>query len=100
MPHDAHQLACTGLDRFGRVIDQRWLNSSDVSVDRYQYTYDRNANRTSKVNVLNGSFTEVCAYDGLNRLVDVQRGSAAYQSWVLDALGNMNSVTTNREDQT
>src|SRR6516162_1393506 len=32
----------TGLDRFGRVADQRWLNiSTGVATDRFQYGYDR-----------------------------------------------------------
>ena len=31
----------TGLDRFGRVVDQRWINGSNTDVDRYQYGYDR-----------------------------------------------------------
>jgi hypothetical protein len=32
----------TGLDRFGRVIDQNWLKSSaGASTDRFQYGYDR-----------------------------------------------------------
>jgi hypothetical protein len=32
----------TGLDRFGRVIDQNWVNtSSGTSAARYQYGYDR-----------------------------------------------------------
>ena len=31
----------TGLDRFGRVIDQNWYNAATgTSTDRYQYTYD------------------------------------------------------------
>jgi RHS Repeat. len=35
-----------GLDRFGRIVDQRWLKSSDGSaLDRLQYSYDRNGNR-------------------------------------------------------
>ncbi|MEI7924532.1 MAG: hypothetical protein WCJ40_21700 [Planctomycetota bacterium] len=32
----------TGLDRFGRVIDQVWRNSSSGALlDRYQYGYDQ-----------------------------------------------------------
>ena len=34
----------TGLDRFGRVIDQVWRNSSGSVIDRYQYGYDRVGN--------------------------------------------------------
>jgi hypothetical protein len=35
----------TGLDRFGRVVDQRWWNASNTDMDRWQYGYDRNSNR-------------------------------------------------------
>ena len=32
----------TGLDRFGRVVDQRWIKtSSGTATDRFQYGYDR-----------------------------------------------------------
>ncbi len=48
----------TGLDRFGRVQDQRWINGSGMAVDRYQYSYDRNGNRLTKENVLESSFDE------------------------------------------
>src|SRR5262249_21658513 len=37
----------TGLDRFGRVDDQRWLKTSTgTATDRFQYGYDRDSNRT------------------------------------------------------
>jgi hypothetical protein len=33
----------TGLDRFGRVVDQRWIDTTDGShTDRFKYGYDRN----------------------------------------------------------
>jgi hypothetical protein len=31
-----------GLDRFGRIVDQRWRTST-TEIDRYQYGYDRNS---------------------------------------------------------
>ncbi len=35
-----------GLDRFGRIVDQRWRKTSDGShTDRFAYGYDRNGNR-------------------------------------------------------
>ena len=34
----------TGLDRFGRVIDQNWTKSGGGAVARYQYGYDRDGN--------------------------------------------------------
>ncbi len=41
-----------GLDRFGRVIDQRWIKSNDVDnpLDQFKYGYDRNSNRLYKDN--------------------------------------------------
>jgi hypothetical protein len=34
-----------GLDRFGRVIDQDWVNTATgASTDRFQYAYDRAGN--------------------------------------------------------
>ncbi len=36
----------TGLDRFGRVVDQRWIRAADASAtDRFQYGYDADGNR-------------------------------------------------------
>lgn len=84
-----------GLDRFGRIVDQNW-NKSGTAVDRYQYAYDRNGNRTSRTNVLNSLFNEVYTYDGLNQIITFNRNSGARTlAWDYDALGNMESVTTN-----
>jgi YD repeat-containing protein len=87
----------TGLDRFGRVIDQNWYNTATTSsVDRYQYGYDRNSNVLWKQNLLAGYNSELYTYDNLNQLTSMQRGtlnsthtglvgSANYsQSWNLD----------------
>jgi hypothetical protein len=42
-----------GLDRFGRVIDQRWVQGpGGVGQDRFKYGYDANGNRLYKENVL------------------------------------------------
>jgi hypothetical protein len=106
----------TGLDRFGRVVDQRWIVTSGGShTDRFQYAYDRDSNRLYKNNLVASSQSELyhangssAGYDSLNRLTDFERGtlsasgsvldtvSSASHSidWSLDALGNMASVTT------
>src|SRR5579862_9936808 len=47
-----------GLDRFGRVVDQRWINGAGVDQDRYQYTYDRDGNVTAKANVIYSPMSE------------------------------------------
>jgi hypothetical protein len=66
----------TGLDRFGRVVDQRWIKTSTgTATDRFQYGHDRDGNRLYRDNLLNNSFDELyhangasAGYDGLNQL--------------------------------
>jgi RHS repeat-associated protein len=109
----------TGLDRFGRVVDQRWLvTSTGTATDRFQYGYDRDGNVLFKSNLVNTAFSELYhangagnGYDNLNRLVAFARGTlngtndtisspSHSQSWSLDALGNWSSVTTDGTAQT
>ncbi len=91
----------TGLDRFGRVIDQNWYDTATgTSTDHYQYTYDADGNVTAKANLLDSALNETYTYDSLNRLTDTTRGGVDYQSWTLDALGNDTSVTTQGVQQT
>jgi RHS repeat-associated protein len=92
----------TGIDRFGRVVDQRWVQGSGTSapdVDRLQYTYDRNGNRLTATNALNATFNETYTYDALNQIQSFARGStsspSATQAWQFDALGNWTTLTTN-----
>ena len=102
----------TGLDRFGRVVDQRWINGSNTDVDRYQYGYDRDGNRLYKDNKVISSLSEVYTYDSLNQLAsyklgtlngtktDVTGSPSNSQSWDYDAVGNWDSITTNSTTQT
>ena len=97
----------TGLDRFGRVADQRWITGSGstaTDVDRYGYTYDRNSNRLTRSNALAAAFSETYSYDALNQLQGFIRGSTSSpstsQDWEFDALGNWTTVTTDGVDQT
>jgi len=83
-----------GFDRFGRVIDQFWVDTNDDAVDRYQYTYDRDSNRTAKDNLLESDFDETYTYDNLNRLTDFDRADGFDQSWDQDAQGNFDEVDT------
>jgi RHS repeat-associated protein len=110
----------TGLDRFGRVVDQRWVNGSGQDIDRYQYGYDPNGNRLYRDNVLNDALDELyhangpaASYDPLNQMVEYRRGplsdtnldgipdtvaNASFsQVWAPDAAGNFDgpaAVTT------
>jgi RHS repeat-associated protein len=102
----------TGLDRFGRVIGQNWVNGAGTSVERLQYGYDRDGNLLWRNNLVNTAYGELYGYDNLNQLTSFQRGtlnathtglvgSASHsQSWGPDALGNFASVTTDGSTQT
>jgi RHS repeat-associated protein len=100
----------SGLDRFGRVVDQNWVRtdgpSAGTSTVRLQYGYDRAGNATHRRDMVNAALSELYQYDQLDRLVSMKRGvlSAAndaiasptfQQSWTLDAQGNQASATTN-----
>jgi RHS repeat-associated protein len=108
----------TGLDRFGRIVDQRWLvTSTGTATDRFQYGYDRDSNRLYRSNLVNSAFSELYhangsgnGYDNLNQLTVFARGtlngsndtiaSPSHRlSWSLDALGNFSSVTTDGTPQ-
>jgi RHS repeat-associated protein len=103
----------TGLDRFGRIVDQRWIKTSTgTATDRFQYGYDRDSNRTYRDNLINTGFGEVYTYDSLNQLSSFQRGmlnvtkngvvgtASRLQSWNFDAAGNWDSVTSDGSTQT
>src|SRR5579884_1873555 len=87
------QYSC--LDQFGRVAEQNWYNpSSHSSADDYQYQYNQDGEVIARTNVLDASMNESYGYDKLGRLTSFQRGNGHNQSWTLDALGNVSSVTT------
>ena len=106
----------TGLDRFGRVIDQFWLNTSTgTATDRFQYGYDQDGNVLYKNNLVNSSFSELYhangssnGYDNLNQLVAFSRGTlnstndtisspSASETWTTDAAGNFTSAAGTSE---
>ena len=113
-----------GLDRFGRVVDQRWLNTSTGAVaDEFTYGYDQNSNVLYQDNLVNSAFSELYhangatnGYDGLGRLTNFARGTLSIsngntvpdtiasptgsESWSLDALGNWASFTNGSTTQT
>lgn len=106
----------TGLDRFGRVIDQVWRNSSSGALtDRYQYGYDRAGNRLFRNNLVDSAMSELYAYDDLNQITEFARGTLSdansdgvfdtvaspsrTQDWTLDALGNWSNLSTNGTSQ-
>jgi RHS repeat-associated protein len=110
----------TGLDRFGRVVDQRWVpTGGGTPLDRFQYGYDADGNALYRANLVTEGLvtplpfdelyhrtTAGSGYDGLNRLTDFSRGTlnashdglvgsaTRTQSWQLDALGNWLTVAS------
>jgi RHS repeat-associated protein len=106
----------TGLDRFGRVVDQRWLvSATGVATDRFAYGYDRNSNRLYRDNLVNAAFGELYTtdqglYTGLNQMRAFQRGvlsdgngdgrpdtvasPSRDQFWDFDVFGNWSNLTT------
>jgi RHS repeat-associated protein len=110
-----------GLDRFGRVVDQRWISSDAVNspLDRFLYGYDRDSNRLYRNNVVNTAFGELYhasgagnGYDVLNQMTDFARGSLSSsnppngpldtiatpsitKNWNLDIVGNWNALCSN-----
>jgi RHS repeat-associated protein len=105
----------TGLDRFGRIVDQKWQQNTTPTptiTDEFKYGYDRDSNRLYRTNELNHNFDELYhangasnGYDNLNQLVAFARGTLNTNhdtisspshsiTWSLDALGNFSSTTT------
>jgi RHS repeat-associated protein len=91
-----------GLDRFGRLLDQKWRNTAGIAIDRFQYTYDREDRKKTRDQTWSGAPAtrdEQYAYDNLDRLVRFNRGTLASgaiadaassfnQDWTPDELGN------------
>ncbi|HEV2691025.1 MAG TPA: hypothetical protein VGV35_20860, partial [Bryobacteraceae bacterium] len=107
-----------GLDRFGRIVDQRWIPASSPSspTDRFQYGYDRDSNVLYKKNLVSSSFSELyhanssssgdnaTAYDNLNRLSGFRRGTLSASgnngSGVLDTVSTLNSLSNSQQSFT
>lgn len=96
----------SGLDRFNRVVDNRWFGTgSNVDLDRIQHGYDRASNRLWRKNAVAETagvyLDELYAYDGIYRLAHFDRGQLNStntgivsgtedftQVWGLDPTGN------------
>ncbi len=89
-------------DRFGRVLNQVWATygGTPTTLDGYQYTYDRDSNRTARTNLTDSALNELYGYDSLNRLTSDTRNGTSYQQWTLDSLGNWTGFTNNSQSQT
>jgi len=96
----------TGLDRFGRIVDNRWEDyGSSTDAARIGYGYDRASNRTYRENTVDttDSFDEFYNYDDLHRLKHTDRGALNAgktgigtlkfaQCWTLDETGNWKNL--------
>jgi RHS repeat-associated protein len=90
-----------GLDQFGRIADQNWVNTSTgMSANNFTYSYDASSNVTAENNLLDTAYSQTFTYDPLNRLASNTLGGAANQSWTLDSQGNWSSFTSNGTTQT
>lgn len=95
-----------GYDRFGRTIDHKWYDlGAAANVARIKYGYDFVGSRTWREDAAAAAHSqnhdEFYAYDGLQRLVNFDRGDltgtpptgisgtpAKEEDWTLDQLGN------------
>lgn len=113
-----------GLDRFGRIVDQRWRETDGThsDIDRFKYGYDRDGNALYRTQELNHNYDILYkandtlvgsndSYDKLGRMTAFSRGTVTIgtlsqstntrsQSWSYDALGNWSSVTTDTNGTT
>ena len=87
----------TGLDRFGGVVDQLWVDGSGTATDQFLYGYDPNGNVLYQDNGVNAAFGELYhangagnGYDPLNQLTAFARGtlSASVPGGVLDTVSS------------
>ncbi len=96
-------MPCLGC--FNRIVNHPWATDTTTMAE-LNYGYDRNSNRLWREDVAAGSndFDELYTIDGLNRLVDLQRGRlntnkdaiqagtlGFAQDWGLDPVGNWDS---------
>ena len=90
--------ASGALDNFGRITDHAWKKST-TDIVRIKHAYDRVGNRKYREDTVGTNFSEVYAYDGVNQLVDMQRGvlnsgktgvstKKGQESFAFDATGN------------
>ncbi len=97
----------TGLDLFGRVVDQYWFNTgNNATTDRFQYTYDRDSDIVVCNNLAAGgsAFSQTYTYNYTNQVTSYAQGTLSgttisnptqSMSIATDAVGNWTSTVTN-----
>lgn len=97
----------TGLDRFGRIVDQRWVQNT-TDKERVKYGYDRASNRQWRQNTVAGTGQdEYYTYDGLYQVSTLKRGTLTgtppsgisgtpnwEENWNYDPTGNWRGSST------
>ena len=95
----------TGLDRFGRVIDQRWPQGSS-ELERVDYGFTRASNRQWRQELVASGQDEYYNYDGLYQVAASNRGAlngsktgvSGTPSWTedfnYDPIGNWDAYLT------
>ncbi|MCW5555098.1 MAG: RHS repeat-associated core domain-containing protein [Verrucomicrobiae bacterium] len=97
----------TGLDRFGRIVDQRWVQNT-TDKERVKYGYDRASNRQWRQNTVAGTGQdEYYTYDGLSQVSTLKRGTLTgtppsgisgtpswEENWNFDPTGNWRGSST------
>ena len=97
----------TGLDRFGRIIDQRWRRTAtDADVERVKYGYNQASNRIWRQNTVGTGQDEFYTYDGLYQVKNLDRGTLNTgetgingtpgwaEVWNYDPIGNWHGSAT------
>jgi RHS repeat-associated protein len=109
---EVHSALTTGLDDFGRDVDQKWTNTaSGLNTDRFVYRYNRDGAVLSKFNEALPTLSELYEVDLLNRLKSYSRGPlnddftaianpSTVKTWDLDSLGNHDNATTTAHGDT
>ena len=96
----------TGLDRFGRVVEQNWYDPTTTSsVFDVQYGYDADGNVLFRLDNVNTAMSELYGYDNLGQLTSFERGTlnsghtaitgtpSVNETWTYDPLGNRTTDT-------
>ena len=66
----------TGLDRFGRVVEQNWYDTTtSASVDDYQYGYDADGDVLYKENMIDAALSQLFGYNNLQELTSFEQGT-------------------------
>ena len=101
-----------GLDSFGRVINDLWVNTStSTTTDEFEYGYDADGNVLYDNNMVKRRSGMLYTYTGENELATYQQGTlngtftgitgtpSATQNYTTDGVGNFTSVVTNGTTQ-